>query len=410
MISIPNQRLATAFVVVLAFGALPVAAADRYVGRHGRDRLPGGILNDCVDPAAPCKSLDRVLAAAQSGDVLNLAGGTYRSRVLIDWATNLTFLGGWDPTFTTNDPGLYPTVLRARGRKTPFGTDRRVFTIIAENGEAIAVTIDGLTLTGGNAKVFIDVFDTFAGGQDGGGGLAALAGTLGSVTLDVRRSTISGNRSRLASGGGVFIGASGNTSSIAAAFDRVRLTDNEADYAGAVELLSCGSSSCSALLTMTNCVLMDNEAEGSAAIHALGVGVTLDLTNTTITNNHGHTEPEDYPEGALVVGSGATANLTNTILWGNELLPPSPGTDLTLGPATVNLDHSDVGGVDVGPGTVNDLGGNLDVNPGLAGFALTPGSAVVDAGICAGAPPFDIDGDPRPSGAGCDVGADELVP
>ncbi len=56
------------------------------------------------------------------------------------------------------------------------------------------------------------------------------------------------------------------------------------------------------------------------------------------------------------------------------------------------------------------LGGNLDVDPDLAGFALMPGSPLVDAGTCAGAPPFDIEGDPRPSGAACDIGADELVP
>jgi hypothetical protein len=38
------------------------------------------------------------------------------------------------------------------------------------------------------------------------------------------------------------------------------------------------------------------------------------------------------------------------------------------------------------------------------------GSPVIDAGTCAGAPATDIDGDPRPSGAGCDMGADEVVP
>ena len=408
--SILDKRFASTLIVVLGVYLCPALAADRYVGQQGRDKQSVGVPNDCTNPAAPCKSLDRVLAAAQSGDVLNLAGGKYRSRVLIDWSTDLTFLGGWDPTFTTRDPSLYPTVLRARGRRTPLGADRRVFTIIAGAGEAIAVTIDGLMLTGGKAKVVIDTFDGFAISQDGGGGLAALAGTLGSVTLDVRRSTISFNRSKLRSGGGVFVGASGGTSSIVANFDRVLLTDNEADYAGAVELLSCNNSSCTAALTMANCVVMANEAEGSAAIHALGNGVTLGLVNTTITSNHGHSEPYDDPEGALVVGAGAVATLTNTILWGNDLSPPALGADLTLGPATVNLDHSDVGGVDVGAGTVNDLGGNLDVNPGLAGFALMAGSPLVDAGTCAGAPPFDIEGDPRPSGTACDIGADELVP
>ena len=38
---------------------------------------------------------------------------------------------------------------------------------------------------------------------------------------------------------------------------------------------------------------------------------------------------------------------------------------------------------------------------------LSAGSPAVDAGICTGAPVTDYDGDPRPQGAGCDIGADE---
>ena len=38
------------------------------------------------------------------------------------------------------------------------------------------------------------------------------------------------------------------------------------------------------------------------------------------------------------------------------------------------------------------------------------GSPLIDAGSCTGAPALDIDGDPRPTGASCDIGADEFVP
>ncbi len=38
---------------------------------------------------------------------------------------------------------------------------------------------------------------------------------------------------------------------------------------------------------------------------------------------------------------------------------------------------------------------------------LSAGSPAVDAGICTGAPSDDFDGDHRPQGAGCDIGADE---
>lgn len=407
-----RMRLAALLLLAEAAGGMRgAAAADRYVARRGRDRVVGGVPNACLDPGVPCKSLARVLAVAAAGDVVNVAGGTYGGGLLIDASTTLTFLGGWDAAFASRNPGTYPTVLRGRIRRTPIGPDRRVFTIVAGEGETITVTLEGFVLTRGRAMRVIDVFDTFATAQDGGGGLAALAGRLGSVVLTVRDSVIVDNRSALHSGGGVFLGASGGSSSLVATLERVLVVDNYADYAAGIELLGCGNPSCQASLTVTNCVLADNEAEGGAAIHALSGGVTLDVVNTTITANHGFAEHYDDPEGAMVVGSGATATLTNTILWGNSLTPPAPGADLLLGPwAVVNLDHSDVGSIDPGPGVVNDLGGNLDVDPGLVGVTLAPGSPLIDAGTCTGAPAADIEGDTRPSGAGCDIGADEHVP
>jgi hypothetical protein len=44
------------------------------------------------------------------------------------------------------------------------------------------------------------------------------------------------------------------------------------------------------------------------------------------------------------------------------------------------------------------------------GFELASTSPLIDAGTCTGAPPTDLEGDPRPSGGGCDIGADEFVP
>jgi hypothetical protein len=38
------------------------------------------------------------------------------------------------------------------------------------------------------------------------------------------------------------------------------------------------------------------------------------------------------------------------------------------------------------------------------------GSPAIDTGTCTGAPSPDFEGDPRPTGSGCDMGADEFVP
>jgi hypothetical protein len=63
-------------------------------------------------------------------------------------------------------------------------------------------------------------------------------------------------------------------------------------------------------------------------------------------------------------------------------------------------------------GTLNDLGGNIAVDPQLDKKAarLLPSSPLIDAGTCVGAPATDIEGDARPTGSGCDIGADEFVP
>jgi hypothetical protein len=75
----------------------------------------------------------------------------------------------------------------------------------------------------------------------------------------------------------------------------------------------------------------------------------------------------------------------------------------------VDVAYSDLGDVALHGGTLNDLGGNLAVDPMLdATYELQPGSALIDAGTCTGAPSTDFEGDPRPSGTGCDIGADEF--
>jgi len=52
-----------------------------------------------------------------------------------------------------------------------------------------------------------------------------------------------------------------------------------------------------------------------------------------------------------------------------------------------------------GDGIENWLPGN---------YHLQPGSPCIDRGTCEGAPLLDLDGNPRPTGAGCDMGAYEF--
>jgi hypothetical protein len=49
------------------------------------------------------------------------------------------------------------------------------------------------------------------------------------------------------------------------------------------------------------------------------------------------------------------------------------------------------------------------VAPSAGDYHLAPGSAAIDTGVASGAG-RDIDGEPRPMGAGYDLGADEFMP
>ena len=105
---------------------------------------------------------------------------------------------------------------------------------------------------------------------------------------------------------------------------------------------------------------------------------------------------ENTKNGGLRMTDGA-----QTVLWND------PFNELGSFPAAVVA----IGGVFTS-GTFNDLGGNISTNPLLFGINnhLKFDSPCIDTGTCTGAPPTDFEGDPRPSGAGCDMGADEFVP
>ena len=127
----------------------------RYVAVGGSD-----ITNNCTNPSSPCGTVQHAVDVAVAGDVVKVATGTYTGVnskgglsqvVYID--KSLIIRGGYDVAFLDPpDPATYPTTLDAEGQGR----------VVFATGASVSTTLEGLHLTGGNAKHFLP--------EDAGGG------------------------------------------------------------------------------------------------------------------------------------------------------------------------------------------------------------------------------------------------
>ena len=92
----------------------------------------------------------------------------------------------------------------------------------------------------------------------------------------------------------------------------------------------------------------------------------------------------------------------NSILWN-----PSGTSPIDNDPASTFVDHCDISQTYTGDG--NFCSDPMFKDPLHNDFSLTKGSPCIDAGTGTGAPQADIDGNPRPFGAGFDLGAYEFL-
>jgi hypothetical protein len=437
---------------------------DRFVARGGSDS------GTCSVSSAPCGSLGYALTQAASGDTVKMGRGSFPGDVTIDASTSLTISGGWSVDFASRNVIANRTSLRGiPGRPCSGCRFTDVIVVRASTGDVIALTLDGLTIRHGTRGVFaignddgvldLEITDCVVQGNLGSGVVVDARDT-SVVTADVSATLFKGNISaaepfqgngagvrvdhtssapmtfRLADsrlernravgntyGGGMRVGSISTSAGVALRIERSMFSRNR-NIGGAAAALSVSgpitliisdttftrnsSQSIGAIylntttdFTLSNVTITGNvNSVDSGGVVDIGVG-TGTIVNTTISGNKGGA-------AAVVAGSGTGLSLTlrNTILWGQR---PATEPDLIVGSATVNADHNDIG---ILVGTVNDLGGNINADPLFAdaGLRLSAGSPCIDGGTCTGAPATDAEGDPRPSGTTCDIGADEFIP
>ena len=250
----------------------------------------------------------------------------------------------------------------------------------------------------------------------------------------MRNTTITKNRDGYG-GAGASLWAT-DDSSLDATLENVRILKNRsANGAGGLLVISPGYDGPGGTVTarLVNCLVVENQGshEGGGIqvdnVGTPGSTVAVDIIASTITRNS--VRGGRFTPGSLQAGGGGIwafgrgpvlVTLVDTVLSGNRLRGTAIGADLynftrpgepVATGLVVNANHNLLGELIFQGGTLNDLGGNLAGAPALdSSYHLQPGSPLIDTGTCVGAPPADFDGDTRPTGAGCDIGADEATP
>ncbi len=208
---------------------------------------------------------------------------------------------------------------------------------------------------------------------------------------------ISGNAASLYHGGGIFLDDS------SPAISSCAIRGNSALFYGGGICCFASSAPC-----ITNCVISGNGASNSGG--GIYGEASFSIANCTISGN------SSTNGGGINVFSGFPT-VVNSILWGDSA---TNGPEVRLGGGAITIAFSDVQGGWTGASNIDADPLFLDPRPisevatSAGDYRLRTGSPCIDAGTgdSAAYPCIiarDLAGDPRPQGAGYDIGADEAA-
>ena len=259
--------------------------------------------------------------------------------------------------------------------------DNSFYVVQIDRNATLATTLDGLTISGGNAD------GTFIDGVRYGSGAGVNMEFGSSLTL---RGVILENNRAADGGGAVQFSERGR-------LENVIVRNNSAPAGGGI--FHAGRNT----LTIINSIFTGNRADNGSAM-LLGQGATI--VNSTIAGNSEESISAQIGPSAVRL-NGDNIVFANSIIWGNDGLAFN-SFDGTLRPTLTN---SIVQG---------GLYGGTDADPRFVGsgdLRLRPGSPAIDAGDNTAVPlavNSDLDGNSRivayGSSAVVDMGAYEAVP
>ena len=337
-------------------------------------------------------TVQSAINAANSGDTVKVAQGTYAENISISTSKTVAILGGWSKDFSYRSEDSSLTVIDGKGLKSTFD-------IHAGANTSINVTLEGVTIRNGKAEKGGGLHAESSGSGvslilnlknvrisnnksdvDGGGFWAESSQSGAKTELTISNSIISENASR--EGGAASLTSFGG-GTVIAVFDLCQISLNTAtDFAGGVWINSSGGST---KVTLSRSAISQNTGAnldaGGIGVYASGSGSTTELT---LEKNVIRDNKAGYGGGVMgyAWGTGALATiaLSNNILAGNEALmggaifscsgKTDPGTipggtvnwRLTNNTITANRATQYAGGIQLHSGSNYGDGGSISIS------------------------------------------------